>query len=188
MALDDAILFAIQYVCVPLWLLAGTGDWLCHRATRIEATSGLPESLFHLLLIAEMGVPMLAGLFLEIDAGVLALMIACFLLHEATVYLDLRYATGRRPIPPVEQIVHSFQELVPLTLLVLVALLHRDQFVALATLSPGAEFALRPKQVPLAPGYIAFVLAASLFCVALPFAEEFLRCLRAATQHNVTTK
>jgi hypothetical protein len=38
----------------------------------------------------EMGLPVLATLFLEITSPVILLMIAAFLVHEATVYWDLR--------------------------------------------------------------------------------------------------
>ena len=32
----------------PAWLLAGAGDYLCHRRTDIEHTSGAKESWLHL--------------------------------------------------------------------------------------------------------------------------------------------
>ena len=40
---------------LPLWLLAGLGDWLCHRRARIERTSGAPESGMHVVLTRAAG-------------------------------------------------------------------------------------------------------------------------------------
>src|ERR671911_1644060 len=54
----------LMYFVLPLWLAAGFADYLCHRASDIEHTSGAKESLLHLLLFAEMGVPVLAAIFL----------------------------------------------------------------------------------------------------------------------------
>lgn len=71
----------LLYFIVPLWLAAGFADWLCHRKTKIEKTTGAKETLIHLLMLGEMGVPVLAGLFLEINAAVLALMIGAFFVH-----------------------------------------------------------------------------------------------------------
>ncbi|HZU89875.1 MAG TPA: hypothetical protein VE993_11510 [Stellaceae bacterium] len=56
------------YFIIPLWLWAGVADWLCRRAAAIEHTAGPKESLMHLAMLIEIGVPSLAGLFLEITA------------------------------------------------------------------------------------------------------------------------
>jgi hypothetical protein len=58
---------------------------LWHRQTKIETTSGVKESMMHLLMMAEAGAPILTGLFLEMNAGALALMGTGWLLHELTV-------------------------------------------------------------------------------------------------------
>jgi len=105
----------LMYFVLPLWLAAGFADYLCHRAAHIERTSGWKESLLHLLQFGEMALPILAALFLEINAGVVLLMIVCLLLHEATAYWDVSYATSTRKVAPVEQHVHSFLEILPLT-------------------------------------------------------------------------
>ena len=46
----------LMYVILPLWLLVGIADWLCHRASHIETTSGAKESLIHLLMLGEVGI------------------------------------------------------------------------------------------------------------------------------------
>jgi hypothetical protein len=104
----------LQYFVVPLWVTAGIADWWCHRATKIEETTGLKETLIHLLMLGEAGLPVLAGLFLEFDAQVLSWMIAAFFQHEATAMWDVNYAVTEREVTPVEQHVHGFLEMVPL--------------------------------------------------------------------------
>lgn len=178
MPVQTLITDAILYVFIPLWLLAGFGDWLFHRHTGISHNAGLKESVLHQLMLAEVGLPLLAALFLEINALLLALMIVGFLLHEATVLWDLRYASSRRTILPGEQIVHSYQELMPLILLTLVALLHWDQFRALVTLADDARFVFEWKREPLPGGYVIGVLVAAVLLIAIPYAEELWRCWR----------
>lgn len=65
----DTLRLLLMYVVLPLWLAAGFADYLCHRASRIAETSGWKESLLHLLQFAELAVPVLAALFLEINAA-----------------------------------------------------------------------------------------------------------------------
>ena len=70
---------------LPIWVLAGVADYFWHRRTRIATTSGTEESISHALMITEMAPAVLAALFLEINAGVLALITGAYLAHEATV-------------------------------------------------------------------------------------------------------
>lgn len=188
MQLDEVITASILYFFLPLWLLAGFGDWLCHRAARISENAGLKESVLHLLMLAELGLPLLAGLFLEINAVVIGLMMVGFIAHEATVLWDLRYASSKRRILPVEQIVHSFQELVPMTLLALVIFLHWEQFVALVTMSSAAEFRFEWKRDPLPPLYLTLVLGAAMVLVIVPFLEEAWRCYRRRLERQTDTR
>src|SRR5690348_11308570 len=58
----------LMYFVLPLWVAAGFADYLCHRAAHIEDTSGPKESVLHLLQFAEMAVPTLAAIFLEVNA------------------------------------------------------------------------------------------------------------------------
>jgi hypothetical protein len=73
-AADDAKERYLMYIIMPVWSLAGFLDWLWHRQTKIETTSGAKESVMHLIMMAEAGIPILTGLFLEMNAGALALM------------------------------------------------------------------------------------------------------------------
>jgi len=178
---DQATRVLLLYFVVPLWLLAGIADWLCHRRSDIEHTSGARESLLHLLMLAEMGLPVLAALLLEINALVLAFMVVAFLAHEATALWDVSYATARRRVTPVEQHVHSFLEVLPLMGLAFVGSLHWPQAQAMVGLGPqAADWGLRPKADPLPLGYLAAVFVAILLLEILPFLEELWRGLRAA--------
>src|SRR4051812_31974066 len=168
----------LMYFILPLWLAAGFADYLCHRAADITNTSGWKESVLHLAQFAEIGVPILAAMFLDINAFVIALMIACFLLHEATALWDVYYASSTREVGPIEQHVHSFLELLPLMGLVMVIILNWDQFVALFGLAP-ARFDISLKQPPLGLSYVATILMLVLLFEFLPYVEELIRGLRA---------
>ena len=177
---QTAAVYVLMYFVLPLWLLAGFLDYLCHRATNIERTSGAKESFIHLLMFAEMAVPTLAAIFLEINALVIAIMIVAFLLHEATVMWDLSYANTLREVTPFEQHVHSFLEILPLMGLTIIAVLHWDQFLALFGLgSEPARFTIGLKSDPLPTLYIVTMLPATFLFEVLPYIEEFFRGLRA---------
>ena len=170
----------LMYFVLPLWVAAGFADYLCHRAAHIETTSGAKESLLHLLQFAEMGVPILAALFLQINALVILVMIVCFLLHEATAFWDVSYAVTRREVTPLEQHVHSFLEMLPLLGLVLIVVLHWPQFLALFGLGgEPARFDVTFKSGPPSWTYVAVMLTLVLLFDLLPYLEELWRGLRA---------
>ena len=180
MILDDPAVFILMYFILPVWLLAGFADWLCHRASHIETTSGAKESVFHLLLLAEIGLPLLAAIFLQINAGIIAFMIVAFLVHQATSLWDVSYAVTVREVTPIEQQVHSFLEMLPLMAILFVISLHWSQFLALFGLgSETARFDLRWKEEPLPPTYVLTILGFTFLFEIIPFVEEFVRGLRA---------
>src|SRR5437763_487955 len=74
----------LQYAVVPLWVGAGLADWVCHRRTSIETTAGTQESVIHILQMTQAGIPAVLGLFLEVNAGVLAATLSTFALHQGT--------------------------------------------------------------------------------------------------------
>lgn len=164
---------------IPLWIAAGVADWLCHRASDFEHTGGPEESLLHILMLAEVGMPSLAGLFLEITSPVFALMIAAFLLHEATALWDVAYAVSLRQVAPIEQHVHSFLELLPLMAISFLAVLHKREFLDLFGLAAGpAERGLKPKREPLSTPLLAAIIGAIALFNGLPYLEELWRGLR----------
>jgi len=169
----------LAWVVMPLWIAAGFADWLCHRRADIEHTAGAPESLLHLLMFAELGVPLLAVLLLEVNALLFVLMVLAFVLHELTSWWDVRYAQRRREVSPLEQHVHSFLELLPLVGILLLAVLHPGQVQALFGLGAEApRFELAWKDPPLPAVYIAGVLIAVVLFSALPYLEELVRGMR----------
>ena len=146
----EAVQSVLIYFLLPVWFLAGIADWLCHRATDIEHTTGAKESVIHLLMFGEIAVPLVACLFLDINALVFLIMIAAFLAHEATALWDVSYAVERRWVSPIEQHVHSFLEMIPLMAGLLIALLHWPQLLALFGLAgEPPRFALQWKDPPL---------------------------------------
>jgi hypothetical protein len=167
-------------VIAPLWIMAGFADWVFHRRTRIESTSGLPESLLHIAMLGEVGLPALAGVFFEFNALVLALMLGGLGLHTLTTYADLRYSHPRREISPGEQMAHSLLEVLPLFAVSLAII---DSWPAILSLinagDQAPDFRLRLREVPLLdpPLGIAFAIALFLF-VFIPYSEELWRTLR----------
>lgn len=176
---DSAATLVLMYLVVPLWFAAGVGDWWCHRRTRIESTAGTTESLLHLAMFMEVGMPVLAALVLQIDALLFAVFIAAFLAHEWTAWLDIRYASLRREVSAVEQQIHSFLELLPLTAIILLGLAHPRELLALFGIDASpADFRLDLKQPPLPAGYLVAVGVGIVLFVIAPYAEELWRCLR----------
>jgi hypothetical protein len=187
--MSDPTQALLLYFIIPLWFLAGLADWLCHRATDIAHTTGAKESLLHLLMFAEIAVPLLACLFLEINAAIFLLMILAFLAHEATALWDVSYAVPRRTVSPIEQHVHSFLEMIPLMAGIIVAVRHWGQLLALFGLGPEpARFSIALKGDPLPVLYIVLVLGAALFLELLPYLEELWRGIRAARRRGKMPK
>jgi hypothetical protein len=175
----DPPLFVLMYIVMPVWLAAGFADWLCHRATHIEVSSGTRESLIHLLMFAEVGIPLLAALFLQVNAGIISLMILAFFIHDLTALWDVSYAVTARWVSPVEQHVHSFLEMVPLMALLLVIARHWGQFRALFGFGEEQpSFQLAWKQESLPTGYIVTILVLIVLLELAPYAEELWRCIR----------
>ena len=172
--------FILMYLVFPLWVAGGFTDWLCHRRTAIAQTSGLKENLLHLLMFGEIGLGMLAVVLLELNAAVLLFVLAVFLVHEATVYWDLRYTSPRRDIGPFEQMVHSFLEILPLLSLALLAVMAWPQAQALAGAgNEAADWSFRMKREPLPAGYLMGAALAAALLNGVPLLQETWSCLRA---------
>lgn len=181
--MQDPQMLLLLYFVLPVWLIAGFADWLCHRATHIETTSGLKETYIHILMFLEMGTPLLLALFLEVNALIILLMIVLFFCHEATALWDVSYAVKTRRISPAEQHIHSFLEMVPLMALLLVISRHWPQFLALFGAGYEApRFTLSLRAEPLPAGYIAAILSAIFVLEMLPYGEEYLRARQARKQ------
>ena len=172
--------YYLLFFILPLWIAAGFIDYLWHRRTDISATSGAKEAALHLLMVMEIGIPLLMALLFEINALILTVMLVALVVHEATGFWDLIYAhRSPREVLPVEQHAHSFLEVLPLMAVSFVIFLNWEEFLALLGLGPRQpDFSLRFKTDYWGTWYgVALVAAAFLFSV-LPFVEELWRCLR----------
>ena len=170
----------ILYFLLPFWIVLGFIDYLCHRHTKIETTSGLTESLIHWTLLTLIGVPMVLGLFFNINALVILTMIAAFLLHEVVAIWDVNYAMPRRQIMVVERHLHGYLGVLPFMIVSMVICLHWDQFLVLVGRGSVAEsFSLHLKEPPLSRNYVIGIFAAVFGLMVLPYAEELWRCWRA---------
>ncbi|MGH8077250.1 MAG: hypothetical protein ACREPE_08005 [Lysobacter sp.] len=170
----------LGYGVLPIWLLAGLADYLTHARTRLAQTSGVRESALHLLQTAEIGVPMLALLFLQVTALTLALMIFGALAHTVTAYRDIRYAAPLRRISTFEQFAHAFLIALPLAALGIVIVLHWPAFTALLAMGDASRdaWALRWREPPFDVGVIVAILGASFVLGILPGLLEFINAWR----------
>jgi hypothetical protein len=172
----------LLYAVIPAWLCAGLADWACHRATDIESTGGTKESLLHVAQLSEVGLPLLAALFFEINALVIAAMIGGLLLHQATATWDVRWANATRTIPPVEQHVHSVLEMAPVMVFAGFAILNWPAVHDLMQGHLSLSFTL--KEQPLPTAYLTALTLAVLAMGVVPYGEELLRCLRAGRSRS----
>jgi hypothetical protein len=118
----------LMYVLTPGWIVPGLADYVMHRRTRIEQTSGLRDPAIHSLMMAEIAVPVTLTLFCEVNPLLLALGVAALGAHEATAIWDVRAAVdGGRDVRPAEQHIHSFLESLPSMAVSALLCLHWDQ-------------------------------------------------------------
>jgi hypothetical protein len=177
---EKAVRALLAYVLLPAWTIPGILDWYWHRETKIERNAGAHESVMHLLMEIEAGAGVMMALFCEIEAGVIAAMLAAALLHEATVVWDVGYALPRRPIKQREQHTHSFLEAFPFTTTALAALINPRQARALLGIGPEKpRLRLRPRRPPLSITATLAIVVMSGLAGFLPHVEELVRCLRA---------
>lgn len=178
--MHEPVTLILMYGLVPLWIAAGFADWLCHCRADIEHTAGPKESMIHLLMFVEVGIPLMLALICEINALVLLVAITMFFAHEATALWDVSFAVTKRVVSPIEQHVHSFLEMIPLMAIGLLAVSHWEQMSALFQLGEASpDFELRLKNPPLPVTYLVIVLSAAFLLSLLPYVFELRRGVRA---------
>jgi hypothetical protein len=170
----------LMYVLLPAWFLPGIADYMMHRRTRIERTSGLRESGIHALRMTEISVPLLLFALCEVNPLLLGIGTAAAGAHEATAIGDVRSAAdGGREVRSAEQHIHSFLESLPFMAMSALLCLHWDQVTGAWQGRPGpAAWRLRLRRKRLPSGYMADVLATVTSLIAVPYAEELWRCAR----------
>src|SRR5687767_3001197 len=138
-ALLVGFLTAVLY---PLWLLAGFYDYICHRRTDIERTSGAAESRYHLAQFASLAVPLVCAALLEVTPLVFTILVLFVLMHTVLGVADVAYTQDRRYISPLEQFVHGFMSVLPVVAVGLVGIIHSSDILS-------SPWALRPKDAPI---------------------------------------
>lgn len=171
----------LGFFVLPLWIAAGLADYFCHRAARIQDNAGTPESLMHLVQYSLVGLPISFALFFRANAGFFIFAAIAILLHHLVAYIDVRYADPKRKVEPLEQMVHSFLELLPITAFLLLAVAEWPQFLALLGAgSQKAVFALQLRMMPLF--YVIASISSAFLFNLLPYLEELWRCRRTANK------
>ncbi|NTX01517.1 MULTISPECIES: hypothetical protein [unclassified Myxococcus] len=178
---ESATRRVLLYFMLPAWLVPGVVDWVWHKRTDIEHTSGAGESLIHCLMMTEVGVPVMMGLLMEINPLTLSVMLGHSLAHEATAFADVAYAINhQRDVEPREQHTHSFLEVLPFMAVSSIVCLHWDQFLAIWGIGGRKgrwRFALKKQRLP--AGYLRNILLGIGATIVLPYANELWRCIRA---------
>jgi hypothetical protein len=178
---NHLLLNLILYGLLPLWGVTGFIDWCCHRATHVETTSGLKESLIHSLMGVQLGIPIVLCLMFRINVLVLLICIAMWVLHEIAAHWDVHYAAPRRKISIWEVHVHNYMATVPLYLLMLILVLNWAVARQLVTLQWSGQLTLiRLPDPPGGSGYLPAYLAFMAILCVFPYLEENIRCLRQA--------
>jgi len=170
----------ILYGILPLWGISGLVDWFCHRASDIEYTSGLKESLLHSLMGIQIGTPIVLGLFFEVNGLILLICIGALVSHTLVAHWDVSHSAPVRRISIWEVHVHNYLATIPLYLLALIVVINWDVVLSLLALDWQGQFRLMP--TPAAQltstykgGYLCFMAVVCVF----PYLEENLRCLLA---------
>lgn len=170
----------VLYFAMPLWMLMGFSDYLCHRATKIERTSGLNESLLHSLMLLEMSVPVTLCLFFEVTPLIIVFMIVAFFIHEVTAICDIAFAQDKREIWLIETHIHSYLGVLPFMMGSFVICLNWNHFLALFGFgSEPARFEFIWKQPQLSVWYHVVSNTLLTLLLVIPYGEEAWRCYRA---------
>ncbi len=177
---DQLLVYLILYGLLPLWGITGFIDWCCHRASRIERTSGLRESLVHSLMGIQLGIPIILCLLYQVNVSVLLICLAAFVCHEVVAHYDVHYSAPLRTISIWEVHVHNYMATIPLYLLMLIAVLNWEVVLKLVSLDWAGQLGLERVAVPHGgTGYLGSYLAFMGVLCVVPYLEENLRCLRA---------
>ena len=169
----------LLYGILPLWGISGFIDWCCHRATHIETTSGLKESLIHSLMGIQLGIPIVLCVFFEVNVLILLICISAWLAHEFVAHWDVSYSSPKRTISVWEMHAHNYLATIPLYSLAIIAVLRWDMVIRLVTFEWQGALSFVPLETPIGgesyfPYYLLFMTITCIF----PYVEENIRCFR----------
>jgi hypothetical protein len=166
----------LAWVLYPLWLAAGAADYLCHRRTHIERTSGAVESWLHVAQFLSIAALLALATLFAVTTSVWIFLLAIAIVHSTLSFIDVVYSEKRRRISPLEQLVHGFLNVIPLIAVGLLAVLN---WPLSSDPAAGAWFESAP----------TFLLVSFCALAGAPILEELVRTLRArqrATQGRST--
>lgn len=167
----------LLFVFLPLWGLAGFVDWCCHRATKIESTSGLLESVLHSIMGLQIAIPILLCLLFKVNVAILLICLAVWALHELVAHYDVYYAAPKRRISIWEMHAHSYLATLPLYMLSIIFVLNWPVVLKLITFNWSGEFHFEfVSQAHGGEGYLPFYLGFMTLVCVFPYMEELLRC------------
>lgn len=173
----DLVLVLILYVVLPLWGISGFIDWMCHRATQIEHTSGIKESLIHALMGVQIGIPIVVGILFEMNVLVFLICLLSLIAHELVAHRDVAYTMDRRRISIWEVHAHNYLATIPFYLIALIGVRNPETLLKTFTFDWAGELELRLYAEPVGgSGYLPWYLAFMGIICIIPYTEELLRC------------
>jgi hypothetical protein len=179
MNLEQAILGLILFGLLPLWMVAGFVDYLCHRASGIEFTTGVKECVLHIVMGFQVGIPVYLALICEVNVLITLLCLATLVAHEAVAIWDVRLATPVRRISTWETHAHAYLLTIPFYTFALVALRNWQVFVDTMTLDWSGQLAFVMRDAPIGPkGYMGYYFAVVFGLGLLPYGNELYRCIK----------
>ncbi len=181
------LIWVMLFVLLPLWSIAGLLDWVCHRRTQIETTSGLKESLMHSFMGIQVGIPIVLCLQFKINVLILLICIVAWVLHELVAHWDVHYASDIRQISVWEMHAHSYLATLPIFMLIGVIIINWPVFMDLIQLNwQGQMHFERLSEFPGGPVYFPIYIAAVMLFGVLPYFEENIRCLRVVLKSRMS--
>lgn len=184
---SQLLINCLLYIMLPLWVIAGFADWCCHRATNIENTSGIAESLMHSVMGIQIGIPIYLCLIFEVNILILLICFLAWVLHEIVAHWDIVYASPKRKIGVWEMQAHSYLATLPTYMILMIGIINWHVVIKLFNWETQGQWTFTPISVPhggesYLPSYALFMAIVGV----LPYAEENIRCLYTAYKHKRT--
>lgn len=171
----------LLFLFLPLWGVAGFVDWCCHRATKIEVTSGLKESLLHSLMGVQAAIPILLCLLFQVNVMILLICFVLWIMHELVAHWDVHYASPKRKISIWEMHAHNYLATIPMYMLALITIINWPIFLKLISFDWQGQFGfVRMSYAHGGENYLPMYLSFMGVVCVFPYIEENLRCLRKA--------
>jgi hypothetical protein len=113
----------LAYGLYPVWLLAGAGDYVCHRRSDMARTSGLVEARLHVAQFITVAIVFFGAVLWRPTMWVVVVIGIAALAHLVLSYIDVTYTQQRRHISAFEQHMHAFMDVIPIMVVCLLALI-----------------------------------------------------------------